>query len=389
MFGLDSELNNLKQIRVMMKRSIAIIKEKNVGERRVILLPSEIGLFINLGYEVFVEENAGLCVGMSNDDYIKCGATILTASEIWRSSPFIVKYKAPNEQEYHFLREGTHLCALFHAEGNIKLVNELCKRNLTAYSYEFFKTKDNIFPLAVVGGEIAGKMAVIYGIYHLQASFGGSGVLMMDIYGAKKGKAIVIGYGNVGSAAIKTLIALGNDVIVFGTNKGRLAKFQRLFGNSIECKIYEPTTFEQELQDADLVIGAILISTFDTPSILGESALKKMKKGSMIIDVTCGYGNKGYMSTFEKTTNFKEPVYIKEGVLHCKIDILPSNVPITTSQAFSRNVAPYLVKLGDAIYDNKFDEVSSMGKIIENGQIVNSIVNENINLIKQISINEQ
>ena len=366
-----------------MGKSISILKEHKEDENRVVLLPEDIAIFVNNGYTVYVEQGAGLGIGIEDKSYKNAGALILSREDAWKASTFIVKYKAPISEEFQFLNSEINLCAIFHAEGNVELVNTLCDKGPTAYSYEFFETEDGIFPLAVVGGEISGKLAVIYGAYHLLSPQGGRGVLLADIIGARRPKVIVIGYGNVGSAAVKTAQALGNEVVVFGTDRERLSKYQRAVGSDVRCLLYTPESFEQEIIDADLIVGAILVSTYNTPPILLERHLKKMKKGSMIIDVTCGYGD-GYLPTFSNFTTFKKPTYHKEGILHCKIDILPSSVPITTSKAFSKNIAPYILKLGESIFSNKYDPISERGKIIEQGKIMNSIVSENIRLYHKI-----
>lgn len=366
-----------------MNKSISILREHIKDEKRVVLLPEDLAVFCNNGYDIYVERGAGLGIGVEDQAYQNVGAYIVSREEAWGLSPFVVKYKAPIDEEYQFLKSGMNLCAIFHAEGNVKLVNTLCDKGITAYSYEFFETNDGLFPLAYVGSEISGKLAVIYGAYHLLSPQGGKGILLADIIGAKRPKVVVIGYGNVGNAAIKTASALGNEVVVFGTNKEKLSKYQRIVGSDVRCLLYNPQVFEQEIIDADLVIGAILVSTYNTPSILSENHLKKMKKGSMIIDVTCGYGD-GYLPTFSDFTTFSKPTYCKEGILHCKIDIFPSSVPLTTSQAFSKNLAPYLFRLGESIFMNQFDSISEQGKIIEHGKIVNSIVDENIKLYNKI-----
>jgi len=362
-------------------KSVSIIKEHGQNEYRVVIVPNEVKEFLNKGIEVFVENSAGKNIGFSNSDYIDEGAKIVSREEAWHCSDFILKYKPPIREEYKYIRRGIHLGAIFHAEGNKELTSVLCKKNITAYSYEFFKTRDGLYPLAFVGGEIAGKLSVIYGAYHLQRHLGGSGILLADIIGVRKPKVIIIGYGNVGNAAIQVAKSLGLEVVVFGTNQEKMRRYNSSFGNDIKCLTFEKNIFAKEVLDADLVIGALLISTYNTQPMLTKDLVKKMKKGSMIIDVTCGYGI-GYLPTFDKFTNPLKPVYEKYGVIHCKIDILPSTVPKTASIAFSKQAAQYLARLGKAIYGKKPYTIGECGKIVQNGKIVHPIVQSNLSYLK-------
>lgn len=331
---------------------------------------------------MYVEENAGLDVGVSDDMYRESGAIIVPTAEAWSVSNFVLKYKPPTREEFGFLREDMHLGAIFHAEGDPDLIAALCASGVTAYTYEFFRTADGIFPLAMAGGEIAGKMSVIYAAYHLQRHFGGRGVLLADIVGAPAAKVLVIGYGNVGGAAIRLALAMGAEVTVVGTNRERLRKFQMEVGGAVRTVVYSRDALARELPDTDLVIGAINISTYDTPTMLGEDLLRLMRPGSMIIDVTCGYGA-GYLPTFDRPTTFEDPVYLKQGVLHCKIDKLPAAVPVTTTEAYTALAEPYLIVLGNSIFQGVEDPISGFGKIIDHGAIVHPVVQEHMDFYRR------
>ena len=183
-------------------------------------------------------------------------------------------------------------------------------------------------------------------------------------------KVLVIGYGNAGGAAARMASAMGGEVVVLGTNKEKLRAFQATMPRGTRCYVNTPEVLEREILDADLVIGAILISTYDTQPIITEEMVKKMKAGSMIIDVTSGYGP-GYIATFDHETSFEQPTFKKYGVLHCKIDTLPLAYPSTTVDAMSQHLFPYLLDVAKSVYDPTFENVTAAaGKIIENGKIV-------------------
>jgi len=351
-------------------KSISIIKEKAAGEQRVILTPREIALLVKAGYNVIVEKGAGENVGIPDKSYAEAGAKIASTKEAWTASKLIIKYKPPVDEEFQYLDKDKVLCAVFHAEGNPGLVKKLLKSKAEVYSYEFFRTKEGVFPLSVASSELAGQIAVIYGAYHLQVHLGGSGKLLAPVVNAQPLKVLVIGYGNAGGAAARLASAMGGEVVVLGTNKEKLRAFQAAMPSGTRCYVNTPDVLEREIRSADLVIGAILISTYDTKPIITEKMVKSMKPGAMIIDVTSGYGP-GYIATFDRETSFKEPTFKKYGVLHCKIDTLPLAYPSTTVDAMSQHLFPYLLDLAASVYDPTLvNDTAEAGKIVENGKIV-------------------
>lgn len=353
----------------MSNKTISILKERRSAERRVILAPNDIRGFVENGYCVLVEQDAGQDVGFSDSDYIDAGARISTQDEAWRQASLVLKYKAPGPDEWKFFRPGLVVASFMHAEGNMQFTEAMRSSGLTSYALEFFQTPDGQFPVPITDNEISGRLAVILGAYHLQSTFGGSGVLMSRVQGANPPNVVVIGYGNAGGGAALLAAAMGANVTVFGTKRLGLHQFQAMMPPNILCKFNEPSAFEKAVLEADLVVGAILISTHDTPEMLGEALVKRMKPGSMIVDVTCGYG-KGYMPTFDKLTTHNQPVYTRFGIQHCKIDAMPASVSLTAAPATSANVAPYLLAMARDVIENVPDPVSRTGRITHEHVVV-------------------
>ncbi|MFH9426356.1 NAD(P)-dependent oxidoreductase [Streptomyces sp. NPDC017529] len=351
----------------MAEKSVSIIKETRAGEKRVIVLPEQVAEFSGAGFEVLVETGAGVGTKAPDDDYVRAGARIVSTEEAWRGSDFVLKYKAPGPHEFTYLRPGLRLGAFFHAEGNPELTRALLNSGTQAYAYEFFKTPDGAYPLAVPDSEISGKLAVLYAAYHLQSHLNGSGVLLADVPYVTSPKVVVIGYGNAGAAAARTARALGADVTVLGTDRHRLRRFAAS-APGVSCRINTPEVLEREVQEADVVVGAILISTYDTPPMIGEDLVRRMKPGSMIVDVTVGYGS-GYLPTFDRQTVHTEPVYERFGVLHCKIDAMPGSVPHTASRAVSPLITPYLIELGNSLQDGRPAPTAANGMITDGGRM--------------------
>lgn len=365
---------------MMVEKSVAVLKETRANEKRVILLPEEVQKFCKDDFRVFVETGAGAGTGVTDDDYRVAGGEIVSTEDAWQLSPYVLKYKAPGPEEFGYLREDLHLGAFFHAEGNEHLTEELCRQGVSAYTYEFFQTPEGVFPLAVPDTEISGKLAVLYGAYYLQSHLGGRGMLLADTIGAKPPRVLVIGYGNAGGAASRLASSMGAKVAVLGTNRERLRQFQATMPSSVECYLNSPEILAREVQEADLVIGAILISTYDTEPMITEDLLESMKAGTVIVDVTVGYGS-GYLPTFDRQTTHDDPMYERSGVLHCKIDAMPGSVPLTATQAVSPLVTPYLIELGNAIFEGTDDPTSKAGQIVDRGKIAHPEIQRHMDMI--------
>lgn len=362
-------------------KRVSILKETRGGEKRVLIQPPEIPLFVERGYEVLVESGAGALSGCADADYAKAGARIVSTEEAWTGSDYVLKYKAPGEAEQKYFRPGMHLGAFMHAEGNPPMTEAMRASGMTAYAYEFFHTASGVYPLPTSDNEISGKMAVLYGAYHLQSHLGGNGVFLPRVPGAKPAKVLVIGYGNAGGGAARLASQMGAEVTVLGTRREGLRTFEASVPASVRCRLNTPEVLAEELPEADLVVGAILISTYDTPAMIGEDMLAEMKRGAMIVDVTCGYGP-GYLPTFDRLTVHEDPVYIRHGIVHCKIDAMPASFPTTAAQATSANITPYLVDLGDMIYGGEGCGAPGVqqGMIVQDHKVVHPEVIRNLEM---------
>lgn len=358
--------------------AIAVVKEHGSTERRVLLLPPEVKRLCDRNYRVLVERGAGDASLVSDDLYVRAGARIVERAEAW-SAALVLKYKAPLPEEYAYLRPGLRLAATLHAEGCDELMDALCQRGVTAYSFEFLRSEeDGSFVLMPPDSEIAGKLSILYGAYHLQRHLGGRGLLLADMPRLDAPHVLVIGHGNAGGAAVRTALALGARVTVLGHSEVRLRRFQSTVGGRVECLLNTPETLREYLPQADLVVGTILISTQETPAMIGYPELRCMKPGSVLVDVTCGYGA-GYLPTFRGLTTHQDPAYIVEGIVHIKIDNLPASVPATASRATSSYVAQYVEELAALTCGLRPESPALRScKITEHGRAVHPILVESL-----------
>lgn len=354
--------------------TIGILKETIYGEKRVILLPKDIKI-LTQKFLVVIEKNLAVDIGIDDSEYVKFGAKITDVDNVWKAD-IVFKYKAPTPSEFKYLNKKTKICAIFHAEGNKRLIDELLKKECTAYTYEFLETSDGLFPMAYPGGEIAGKMAVIYANYFMQTQFSGKGKTIFSVRGVEPSKVAIIGYGNVGGAAINLASKLGNDVFVFGSNINKLKKISVLMDEKVKCFESTKENFEKILPTVDVIIGAILISTYDTEPLITNDIIEKLSPGTIIIDVTCGYGP-GYIPSITKTTTITNPVYTdKNGILFCKIDNLPSAYPITTTQAYSNNASSWIYKMAMHALGIEYSNDVERAKIVESGKITHDVIKQ-------------
>lgn len=358
-------------------KKISILKESRDGDLRVIALPPEVASFVAHGYEVYVEKDAGRGQSASDDDYQAAGATIVSTDDAWNSSDVVFKCRCPSPAEYIYFRPGLHLCSTFYLGDKPELAKALNSQRVSAYSYEMFEDDDGTFPLMTTDSEISGHMAVIYAAYHLQDQLGGSGKMLGRMPGVEPTRVLIIGHGNAGSAAARTAAALGADVTVMGTSPARLRRFAATMPPNVRCKINTRAILEDLVPHCDVIIGAIRVSNHGTEAIVTEAMVAAMRPGSVIIDVTCGYGP-GYLPTADHRTRALTEAYKCHGVTHIKNDCMPKLVYLTATSAMSNAAFPYLLALAESIYTGKLDRVSQRGQITKNGAVVHTHIQQEL-----------
>ncbi len=330
----------------MSKSVFGIPKEIDEGETRVALTPDSVKILTKKGHKVYIEKNAGILSGFSDENYANSGAEILnTKEELWQKADIIVKVKNPTKEEYPLLREGQVIFAIMHLAINKELVQNLLKKKVCAVCAESIRTKENEHPVLRPMSEVAGRLSVQLGAEYLIKTKGGRGVLIGGVPGVKPGKVVIIGGGVVGSNAAKVAAGMGADVSVLDINSKRLAKLDFIFNASVKTHYCNPTTILEEAKKADILITAVYIPDRKAPKLLGEEVVKQMKKGSIIIDVAIDQG--GNVETISEETTIFNPVYEKYGVLHCAISNLPALTPKTSSYAYSYAIMPYIEEIAE------------------------------------------
>jgi len=343
--------------------------ESTPGDWRTLLTPAVARVLTEAGFTVIAEP--GIATGIDCPDVVlqADGVHFTGASEVW-SAPLVLRYKCTDPDDLARLAPGQSIGALFHAEGDPRLLTALATTAVTAYSYEFL-ADDGRFPLGVPGGQIAGIQAVLHGAQALQSP-AGRGVLFGGVTGAEPARVVVIGSGNVGSAAARTAAALGATVTVLTRSEASFESYVPRAPDGVHVGFNTPGMLRSCLAQADLVIGAILVSTIDTPPMITRADLAVMKAGAVIVDATCGYGD-GYLPTAGPVQSPGDPPRMVDGVLHVKLDTLPALVPQTASQAYTANAAAYLVRLAGVALHGSHDPVITSACIARDGTLMHPV----------------
>jgi len=346
---------------------VSLLRERRPGELRALLLPDDAARLAQI-CDLQVETGTGCGLGIPDGAYAQAGARITSMRAAWGSADFLLKLKAPTVAEVRRIRRGASVAALFHAEGTPDIVAALLARDICAYSFEYFQNDRGSFPLMAATGEIAGQMAVIYAAYHLQSHLDGSGVSLPACTCAPRARVAVIGYGNAGRAAAITALALGADVTVY-TRHG-IPDGDPGDAASPAFRLLDDPATADGLADADVIVGAIRVSTFDTPPIVTADIVSRMRAGSVIVDVTAGFGA-GYIQTSAQLTSLADPYHLVGGIKHIKIRTLPLGVHQAAAAQISHTYAPYICRLIASLAQGSDDPVGQRGKIIAGGKILN------------------
>jgi alanine dehydrogenase len=322
---------------------IGVPKEVKKGEFRVGMTPFGVEELKADGHKILVEAGAGEGTGFTDDEYRDVGAGIVTRDVLFGEADLIVKVKEPIRAEYDLLGGGRAIFTFLHLAANRELIEVLLRKKITGIGYETLQRNGSL-PLLAPMSEIAGRMAPIMGAYYLQKVRGGSGILPTGVLGVEPAKALVIGAGVVGTNAARDCIGLGMDTVVMDVRMEGLQKIDEMFIGRVKTLPVTVHNIREEIRDADIVIGAVLIPGGRTPLLITRDMLKTMKIGSVIIDVSVDQG--GCFETSRPTTH-DDPVYEVDGIIHYTVGNMPGAYPRTSTIALTNVTFPYIKVLGD------------------------------------------
>ncbi|ADV67730.1 alanine dehydrogenase [Deinococcus maricopensis] len=322
---------------------IGLPKEIKVKENRVALTPGGVASLVRRGHTVIVERSAGVGSGIQDTEYEQAGAQLGSAAEAW-AAQMVVKVKEPIKSEYGYLRPDLLLFTYLHLAADQPLTDALLSAGTTAVAYETVQLDDRSLPLLTPMSEVAGRLSVQAGAYHLQKPIGGRGVLLGGVPGVQAGHVVVIGGGVVGTNAAKMAMGLGAKVTVLDVNHGRLSYLDDVFFGKLTTMMSNEANIRSILPEADLVIGGVLIPGAKAPHLVTRDMLATMQEGSVIVDVAVDQG--GCVETIHATTH-DDPTYIVDGVIHYGVANMPGAVPRTSTFALTNQTIGYVLQLAD------------------------------------------
>ena len=324
---------------------IGVPKESSFQENRVSLTPDSVGLLIDSGHSVIVENNAGEASNFSNQEYIDKGAEIVfSKNEVYKAN-IIVKIEPPTSKEISLMHNNQKLISAVQINTQSKeFFNKLNKKNITSFGYEFIKDNHNKLPFVRIMSEIAGNTSMLIAGEYLSNINQGKGLMLGGISGLIPTNVVVIGAGTVGEFACKSSLGLGASVIVFDNSITKLRRLQNNVKNIVSTSTLQPKVLLKALRRADVVIAALQIGNGRVPCVVTEEMVKEMKKGSVVIDVSIDQG--GCFETSEVTSH-KNPVFTKYDVIHYCVPNIASRVSRTASLAISNIITPILLTIAE------------------------------------------
>ncbi|MGB1109210.1 MAG: alanine dehydrogenase [Gammaproteobacteria bacterium] len=324
---------------------IGVPKEIKNNEFRVGMTPSAVRELVSHGHQVLVQSQAGVGIGKSDDDYRAAGASIADdAVDVFAQAEMIVKVKEPQPDECRMLREGQLLFTYLHLAPDPTQTDLLIASGCTAIAYETITDAQGGLPLLAPMSEVAGRMAAQVGAVSLQKANGGSGVLLGGVPGTSPTKVMVIGGGVVGINAARMAMGMGADVTILDKSLPRLRHLDDAFGPLLKTRYSTLDAVEELAQEADMIVGAVLIPGAAAPKLISKAMLSDMKPGSVLVDVAIDQG--GCFETSHATTH-AEPTYMVDGIVHYCVANMPGAVSKTSTFALNNATLPFTVALAN------------------------------------------
>jgi alanine dehydrogenase len=322
---------------------IGVPKEIKTNENRVALVPAAAEALVADRHSVVIEAGAGEGSGFTDDQYRSAGATLVSKSDdLWARAELILKVKEPIRSEWPRIRTGQVLFTYFHFAADEELTRALLKTGAVTIAYETVQLPSGELPLLTPMSEVAGRMAVQEGAKYLEKLLGGRGILLGGVPGVSPGRVLVIGGGVVGTNAAKMAAGLGARVTILDLSLDRLRYLADVMPANVALVYSDRHTLLEQLQKADLVIGAVLVPGAKAPKLVRREDLKLMQNGAVIVDVAVDQG--GCVETIRPTTH-EAPTYIIDGVVHYGVANMPGAVPRTSTLALTNATFPYARKL--------------------------------------------
>ncbi|MHB1538413.1 MAG: alanine dehydrogenase [Solirubrobacteraceae bacterium] len=324
---------------------VGVPSEIKRDEHRVSLTPAGVRELVDRGHEVLVQTGAGEGAAIVDEAYAAQGATLLAdVDQLYERARLIVKVKEPQPEEVARLRPEHTLFTYLHLAPDPELTDRLIASGAKYIAYETVRDARGRLPLLAPMSEVAGKLATHAGAIALQRHGGGGGVMLGRLPGVAPAKAMIVGGGTVGLSAARIAVGMEADVCVLDRDVDRLRELELLFGPSASTCFSSAVAIEQRLPEADVVIGAVLVTGARAPHVIGREQLTLMKRGAVLVDVAIDQG--GCFATSKATTH-SDPTYLVDGIVHYCVANMPGAVPVSATRALENATLPYVLSLAE------------------------------------------
>lgn len=359
---------------------VGIPKEIKNNEFRVAITPDGVHELTAHGHEVLVEQNAGIGSNISDIDYENAGAKIINSqTQVWKNSELILKVKEPIESEFGLLQKDQILFTYLHLAASLECTQALIESGITAIAYETVEDSDGHLPLLAPMSEVAGRLASQVGANGLLKPNQGRGILLSGVPSVESAKVVVIGGGVAGLSAARIALGLGGQVTILDNNTNRLRKIDLQFEGRIKTIISNKFQIDKHVKEADLVIGAVLVTGAKAPKLVSNTLVSQMKPGSVLVDIAIDQG--GCFEDSRPTTH-DDPIFkVHDSIFYCVAN-MPGAVPHTSTYALTNATLPYIMKIVSAGWQEalRTDPGFAKGLNVHQGQITLQAISNEFNL---------
>ena len=324
---------------------VGVPKEIKRDEYRVAMLPVGVEELSRAGHRVLVQRGAGLGSGLTDADYRRSGAELVELpGDIFGQADMVMKVKEPLADEWPLVRKGQIIFTYFHFAADRKLTEAMLAAGVTAVAYETLRDDRGHLPLLTPMSEVAGRMSIQEGAKYLERPQMGRGILLGGVPGVAPAHITILGGGTVGANAAKVAAGFGADIGLLDINMDRLRYLDDIMPANVDTLYSDRHTVREQLERADLVIGSVLIPGAKAPRLIESEDLKRMKPGSVIIDVAIDQG--GCIETSRPTTH-SEPTFIVDDVVHYCVTNMPGAVGRTSTYALCNVTLPWALVIAN------------------------------------------
>lgn len=349
---------------------IGIPREIKPQESRVAITPNGVKDLCHQNHSLFVEMNAGLLSGFSDEAYIEAGATLLpSAEELYESSDMIVKVKEPLTSEYSLINSQHTIFTYFHFASSQTLTEAMMESKATCIAYETIRA-NNQLPLLIPMSEVAGRLATQQGAKYLEKTFGGAGILLGGVPGTTPAKVLILGGGTAGTQAAWVAAGMGAQVTILDTNLQRLRYLSEVMPANVTPLYASTDGIEKESRSSQLIIGTVLIPGDRAPKLITKKMISEMEPGTVLVDVAIDQG--GCFETSVPTTH-DDPIRIIDGVVHYAVTNMPGAVPQTATLALTHATLPFVHELAEKGWKEACSQNTALqgGLTVVDGKLLN------------------